>query len=285
MIRAWVSGWVHHLSKWTPGRKRPGCFRSTTKGGWIFALVCSFCALPFPASACGYCGSFTTLAPLWKITLLAFPVFLLAAIAQKYLLKETLWPRLTVLFIIVYVFIYGSVDLAWILLSLACFYEIVAHLFKTSKKNHTLIRVVFSLLFLCFPILVVYSIYHTQQTEGVVFYPKYSDPQVRSKVAAVKSRFKEVHVKWEPGSATGEKVILPEIESIPDPFSIYKQPMEYIIDASGSSALLISRGPNLEFDLNLDSIPWEALEQDPEPFQYDPTNGTATEGDLFIYLR
>lgn len=209
------------------------------------------------------------------MTLFAFPAFLIAAIAQKYLLKETLWPRLAGLFVMFYVFIYGSVDLAWILLSFFCLYEIVAHLIKASKKDRTLIRVAFTILFLCFPILVVYNIYHTQQAEGVIFYPKYSYPKTQFRTISVRGQFREIQKQWEIGSATGEKVILPEIDSIPDPFSIYKQPMAYIIDASGTSAILISRGPNLEFDLNLDSIPWEALKQDPEPFQYDPTNGSA----------
>jgi len=285
MIRAPVSGWVHHLSKWTPGWKRPGCLRSKVKVTWLFALVWSFCILPFPACACGYCGSFTTLAPLWTITLYAFPVFLIAAIAQKYLLKEILWPRFLALVIILYISSEGSLDLGWILLTMACCYEIGSHLIKAAKRDRPRPRLAAALLFLCYPILVAYSIYHTQQTEGVVFYPKYSYTKIHFKTASVRGQFQEIQKEWESGSATGEKVILPEMDSIPDPFSIYKQPMEYVINASGTSTLLISRGPNLKFDFDMNPFPWQEVEKNPGIFQYDPTNGTASEGDLFIYLR
>ena len=114
-----------------------------------------------------------------------------------------------------------------------------------------------------------------------------------SKVAKIKSEFRTLAeeiesfkqdngvypLSIEPGTMQQFSEGLPR-----DPFSIEKLPVEYIASASGEKALLVSRGPDLKFQIDLGNVPWEELERPWSPLKYDPTNGTASAGEIYVIL-
>ena len=261
---------------------RPKTLHTFTIGTFLFLIT-------VPVSACGFCGSFTTLSTLWIYSLLFLLGYGGLIAIQSIYFKKPYTIRLCFIPVCYLLYAYFSVDLVWILGTLVCFIEIV-FLIKnaiTSKAKRDRYGLILIPVFLIFPIIVVQQIQQTKRIEGIIFYPKYSDAHARSNITRVKGALSVLNDQARAEFAASR--LFPSTAeqqfAIPgDPFSLEGKTMIYAVNESATQALFLSRGPDLELQIDPENIPWDELHEQKNLYAYDPTNGTASTGDLFLLL-
>lgn len=271
----------------------------------MILLTVLFLATAMPVFACGQCGTFTTMAFLWVVTFPAIFYIALVAVEQYQLLKEPMVRKLIACgFIFLFVYPYMSYDLAWMLLLSICLFQIgrqaqiLARHSDEGKSVRRKRRAIIAL-YGVFPLFVVAGIVIAAATNsGIIFYPRYSDAQVRSKTVRLKADLRNVTHALETYYADnttfpqpGAEFVLPAVLTTPvayyngnlpgDGLLPGKPSLTYFLSDDGKLAAIISKGPDWKLQILPGRVLWDKLQIGAFSYMYDPTNGTLSAGDIY----
>lgn len=260
--------------------------------------------------------SFTTIEFLWSITFLAALCYALVALLQFWLFKDPPGKKLAALAAAVFFGNFASADIGWILILSVCIYQIGRLVYILAKKpdenlNRRILRVLVIAIYGVFPVLVVVGIAKAAaENDGVIFYPRYAEAIVRSKISEVKGDLRDVANALEAYYADNNAFPQPNAEltlptaALTTPVAYHtghipadvllpdKPPITYVVSNDGKNAILISKGPDWEPQILPDNLPWEEMQAGWEEMQaalilgtYDPTNGTVSPGDIYRIIQ
>lgn len=262
--------------------------------------------LPSIVSACGWCMSFTTLLPVWEYTDYAFPGFIILAILEYFIFNEKLWRRIGIYFgLYLIIFQQASLDLGWMIFTGICFYTIYKYILKyrNPQEKRRILRLIFAAGYLVYPIFVVIGFHQAAiENHGVIFFPKYAAAQIRSKISHAKYDMQQLGDALDKYKSDRNNYPLPnagytlpnalttpiaylQTNRFPvDYLAPYHPPLGYTTNSSRNMAIIASRGTDWEWQIHWQNPDWSAMTTEGNLIVYDPTNGTASIGDIYTIL-
>jgi hypothetical protein len=247
--------------------------------------------------------SFTTLLPVWEYTDYAFPGFILLAVIEYFIFKEKLWRRIGIyLGVFLIIFQQASLDLGWMIFVGICFYTIYKYIkkYRNPQETKRVLRLIFAACYLLYPVFVVFGFKQAAlDNNGIIWFPKYSSAQIRSKISHVKYDIGHIGDALEKYKTDRNNYPLPtagytlpnvlttpiaylQIKQFPvDILTPYHPPLGYTTNSSRNMAIIASRGTDWKWQIYWQNPDWSDMTTEGNLIAYNPTNGTVSTGDIY----